>query len=188
MVLIKTEVRIMKKIYKISYGNYFNFIFSQILLCFNNTFTFLIVFVAMIWLHGKFQSAFNEKKVLLEIITRLMIISIIVLFIMLFIFTFAPKKVIVDHNFITIKRYMLNFSYLFRGFNDKIYIKDIVDCRIYEGERYLLHRSGPYAVFFFDWNDLVEINTNDNKCYLVPIQNAKLFIDDICNTRDNYLS
>lgn len=52
----------MKKIYKISYGNYFNFIFSQILLCFNNTFTFLIVFVAMIWLHGKFQSAFNEKK------------------------------------------------------------------------------------------------------------------------------
>lgn len=172
----------MKKIYKISYGKYFNYIFSQILLCFNNIFTFLIIAVTMILLQGKLESTFGEDNILIEIITTLIVISIIILSVVLLIFTFAPKRVILYDNYITIKRYMLNFEYLIRGFNDKIYIEDIVECEIYKGERYLLHRAGPYAVFFFDWNDLVEIKTGKfgkHRTYLVPVKNSDEFISEV---------
>lgn len=177
----------MKKVYKISYGNFFKFIFSQILSCFNNIFTFLIVVVSMMWLQQKLESMFSEDNMLLQIITTLMVSSIIALFIMLLIFLFAPKKVTVDSNYVTVKRYMLNFNYLFRGFNDKIFIKDIVDCRIYEGEKYLLHRSGPYTVFFFDWNDLVEIKTGKvgkYRTFLVPVKNSNEFINMVRECTD----
>lgn len=170
----------MKKVYKISYGNFFNYIFSQILLCINNIFTFFIAVIPIIWLYGEMESVFSNDNIVFRIIATLMVSSIIILSIVLFVFSFIPKKVVVDSDFVTIKRYMLNFSYLFRGFNDKIYIKDIVDCRIYEGERYRLYRSGPYTVFFFDWNDLVELKTR-NKTYLVPIKNADSFVLQISN-------
>lgn len=177
--LILTEVRIMKTEYKISYGNIFNLIFSQVMLGVNNFGAFLIVAVPILWLYGEIESNFRENYALIKIITIVMTVIIFVVALILCVFFFLPKKAIVKNNFIIIKRYMLNFRYILRGFNDEIFIKEIVACEKYCGNRYSLDRSGPYAVFFFNWDDLVKIKTADNKYYLVPLKNSEEFINEV---------
>lgn len=177
-------MRIMKTEYKFSYGSIFKLIFSQVMLCIYNFFAFLIVAIPVALLYGEIESIFRENYVLMKIITILMTIFIIVYALILCVFFFLPKKAIIKRDFVIIKRYMLNFGYILRGFNDEIYIKEIVECKKYDGEKYCLDRSGPYAVFFFDWDSLVEIRTIDNKCYLVPLKNSDDFIEEINKKRE----
>lgn len=154
------------------------------IMCVYNFFAFLILAVPMTWLYGELENCFRENYRLMKIITILMAIFIFLFALILCIYFFLPKKVIMNNSFIIIKRYMLNFGYVLRGFNDEIFIKEIVECKKYDGERYYLDRSGPYAVFFFDWNSLVELRTIDNKCFLVPLQNSEEFIKEV-NRRIN---
>ena len=168
----------MKTEYKFSYGNVFNFIFSQVILCIYNFFAFLIVAIPVTLLYGKIESIFRENYVLMKIITILMTVFILIFALILCVFFFLPKKAIINNDFLIIKRYMLNFGYIVRGFNDEIFIKEIVECKKYDGEKYRLDRSGPYAIFFFDWDDLVEIKT-ERKAYLVPIKNSDNFIAEV---------
>lgn len=174
----------MKNEYKFSYGNVFNFIFSQVILCIYNFFAFLIVAIPIAWLYGELENIFKENYVLMKIITILMTIPILLFALMLCIYFFLPKKAIVNANFVIIKRYMLNFGYILRGFNDEIYIKDIVECKLYAGYKYKLDRSAPYAVYFFKWNDLVEIKTKSNKVYFVPLKNSNGFVEEVNKKRE----
>lgn len=169
----------MKTEYKFSYGNVFNFIFSQVILCIYNFFAFLIVAMPIAWLYGELGNIFKENYIVMKIITILMAILILLFALMLCIYFFLPKKAIVNANFVIIKRYMLNFGYILRGFNDEIFIKDIVECKLYDGYRYGLDRSAPYAVYFFKWDDLVEIKTKSNKVYLVPLKDSDKFVEQI---------
>lgn len=50
----------------------------------------------------------------------------------------------------------------------------------------MLDRTGPYSVFFFNWDDLVEIRTNDDKKYLVPIKNSDDFIEKVNEIRRSF--
>lgn len=177
----------MKNKYKFSYGNIFNLIFSQIILCIYNFFAFLIVAVPITLLYMKLENLFKDNYVLMKIITILMAAFIFLYALMLCVYFFLPKKAIIKNDFIKIRRYMLNFGYILRGFNDEIFIKDIIECKLYDGYRYCLDRSGPYSVYFFKWDDLVEIKTKDNKRYLVPLQNSETFIEEV-NKRINCLN
>jgi len=169
----------MKTVYKISYGSIFNLIFSQVFLGIYNFFAFLIVAFPLLCLYEEIESRFRDNYVLIKIITIVMTVIILVYALILCVFFFLPKKAIIKNNFIIIKRYMLNFGYILRGFNDEIFIKEIVECTTYRGAGYSLDRSGPYAVFFFDWDDLVKIKTADNKYYLVPLQNSDEFVEEV---------
>lgn len=79
------------------------------------------------------------------------------------------------------KRY--NFtSQPLRGFNDDICIKDIIECKKYDGERHLPGKYSPYAIPYFDWDDLVQItvyNERNDKIYYVPVQNSDDFIEKV---------
>lgn len=169
----------MRNKYKFSYGNVFNFIFSQIILSIYNFFAFLIIAMPITLLYVRLENLFKEKYLLMKIITILMIGFVFLYALMLCVYFFLPKKVILKNDFIKIKRYMLNFGYILRGFNDEIFIKDIIECKLYDGYRYRLDRSGPYAVYFFEWDDLIEIKTKNNKCYLVPLQNSEEFVEKV---------
>lgn len=167
------------QIYKFNYGNASNFIFSQIILCIYNFFAFLIVAMPMTLLYTRLENLFKENYILMKIVTILMAALIFLYALMLCVYFFLPKKVIIKNDFIKIKRYMLNFGYILRGFNDEIFIKDIIVCKLYDGYRYRLDRSGPYSVYFFNWDDLVEIKTKDDKSYLVPLKNSEEFVEEV---------
>lgn len=177
-------VKIMKTEYRFSYGSIFKFIFSQVILCIYNFFAFLIVAIPVALLYGEIESIFRENYVLMKIITILMTIFILIFALILCVFFFLPKKAVINSSFVTIKRYMLNFGYVLRGFNDEIFIKEIAECKKYVGDKYCLDRSEPYAVFFFDWDSLVEIRTIDNKRYFVPLKNSDDFIEEINKRRE----
>lgn len=81
---------------------------------------------------------------------------------------------------------MLNYNYILRGFNDEIFIKDIVECKKYDGKRYRFDRRDPYAVLFFNWDDLVEIRTNDDKKYLIPVKNSDDFVEKVNEIRRSF--
>lgn len=78
---------------------------------------------------------------------------------------------------------MLNYNYILPGFNDEIFIKDIVECKKYDGKKYRFDRRDPYAVLFFNWDDLVEINTSNDKKYLIPLKNSDDFIEKVNEIR-----
>lgn len=172
-------VNIMKKIYKFSYGNFLNFLFSQIMYFIFNASAFLIVAVPIGYIYGELEYQLGENSILFKIITILMMSILVLYTLMLCIYFFLPKRVILKSDIIKIKRYMWNLGYIFRGFNDKLLIKNIVDCKMHDGYRYHLYRCAPYAVFFFNWDDLVDIKTKNNKHYLVPVENSEEFIKEV---------
>lgn len=169
----------MKLEYKFSYGNIFNFIFSEFFLIVYNSFSLLLVSIFMAVIYGDLEYKFRDNYIFVKVITIFMVILFTIYFSFLIVIFFLPKKVIINGEVLIVKRYMLNFKYIFRGFNDKIFIEKIIECHIYNGERPRLDRSKEYAVFFFNWDDLVEIVTDKNRKYLVPVKNSENFIEEI---------
>ena len=164
--------------YKFSYGNFFNFILSQYIIMNYHLFTVFCFIFLDFSLYNIVSRVFGNQVFFLEIIKILFFSLALFCLIYFAVIFFVPKKVILFSDFIYIKRYFLNYSYLFRGFNDKIYLYDVIECKKYDGKRYRLDRTGPYSIFFFDWNDLVEIKT-EYKTYLVPIKNSDNFITKV---------
>lgn len=172
--------------YKFSYGNFINYILNQFIIICYHYFAFLALLYLDFVIFGELEDLFSEQDFMYIIIKVISVSLVIIWLIYLIIIQFIPKKAIITSNFIKIKRYFLNFGYFLRGFNDEIYIKDIIECKKYNGKRYRFDRTGPYAVFFFDWDNLVEIKTIDDKCYLVPLKDSEGFIEEI-NKRLNCL-
>ena len=56
----------------------------------------------------------------------------------------------------------------------------------YDGKRYRFDRRDPYAVLFFNWDDLVEIRTNDDKKYLIPVKNSDDFVEKVNEIRRSF--
>lgn len=165
--------------YKFSYGNIINFLFSQYVIFNYHLFIWLLSLSIVGFVMNNIHRLFSEQKIILKVVEALPVSLIILWSLYLLIISFIPKKAIVNDNFIKIRKYFLNISYLFRGFNDEIFIKDIMECKIYDGKRYRFDRIGPYAVFFFNWDDLVEIKTKNEKTYLVPLKDANEFVKEI---------
>lgn len=173
----------MKLDYKFSYGNILNFIFSEIILIIYNFFSFLLIAIPIFLVYSELEYTYRDNYIIMKIITIFMTILLGLYALYLVIIFFLPKKAIINNNFIIVKRYMFNFRYAFRGFNDEIYINDIIECKKYNGKRFKLDRTAPYAVFFFDWDDLVEIKTKDNKIYFIPLKNSFSFIEKVNELR-----
>ena len=175
----------MKLEYRFAYGSFVKFFFSQLFIAFYNGFTLLLIVLPIGLLYGYCEYIFKDFSSALKVITIVIFFLLFLFILFLFISYFLPKKAIITDNFILIKRRFLNYEYPFRGFNDRIFIKDVCECEIYDGERPLLFRSGPYSVFFFDWDSLVEIRLKNNKKYLVPIKNTDNFVDEVNKRMNN---
>lgn len=167
-----------KRTYYFSYGNISSFIFSEFILIIYNSFSLLLLSIFIAVVYGSLEYKFRENYVLMKVITIFMVVLFTMYFSFLIVIFFLPKKAIINDDVLIVKRYMLNFKYIFRGFNDKIFIKNIIECNMYNGERPRLDRTKEYAVFFFNWDDLVEIKT-DKRRYLVPVKDAEQFIEDV---------
>lgn len=170
----------MKIEYKFSYGNIFKYILNQYIIISCHLFFYLLLLYFLIFvIIGSFEYFFKQQENISTIVNALSISLIILCSLYFIIILFLPRKAIIYSNFIEIKRHFLNISYLNRGFNDEILIRNIIECKKYEGKRYILDITGPYAVYFFNWDDLVQIETNDDKCYLVPLKNSNEFIEEV---------
>lgn len=174
----------MKHSYKFSYGSKLNFLIYGFILLVKNMVMMLLYCAAAFYLCAlaKYYSGNNQE--LAKLISVVFFISIAYGCVLFLLTLLLPKRVIIKQNVIRIKRYTLNLFYLTYGFNDRIVIKDIVECKKYCGEKSFLNPSGPYAVYPLNWDDLVEISTRKNKKYYVPVKNAETFIDEV-NSRVN---
>lgn len=173
----------MKLSYRISYGNIFKFIFSEIMLIICNLLSLIIIFIPIAFLYGWLEYIFRENYAIKKIGALISIVLLVGYSLFLIIIFFLPKKAVITGKFLKIKRYMLNYNYILRGFNDEIFIKDIVECKKYDGKKYRFDRRDPYAVLFFNWDDLVEINTSNDKKYLIPLKNSDDFIKKVNEIR-----
>lgn len=168
----------MKHSYKFSYGSNLNFLIYSFILLFKNVLMLLLDFAAEFYLYGLAVYYSENNLELVKLIAVLFYISIVYSCVLFLLTLFLSKRVIIKQNVIKIKRYTLNLFYLTRGFNDRIVIKDIVECKKYCCEKSFLNSSGPYAVYPLCWEDLVEITTDKRK-YLVPVKNAEEFVDEV---------
>lgn len=93
---------------------------------------------------------------------------------------FATKEVLVNDYYIQVKKYRINPEFVFRGINEKIYFSTIYSCQLYVGKRIPLYRGfRDYAVYYFNWNSLVEIKDNQGRKYYVPVQNPEEFVEEV---------
>lgn len=169
----------MKYKYKFSYGSISNYLLSQYIIMSINFFISLWFIVLNYRLYNLFTGMFNEMPTLLLVTKKCFFVLGLLFFICLVVTFVIPKRVILTDDFIYVKRHFWNLALFFRGVNDKISLNNVIECKKYDGKRPRWNRQGPYAVFFFDWDDLVEITVSDDKddkTYLVPIQNSEDFI------------
>lgn len=169
--------------YKFSYGNFMNFILSQVIIVSYHFFTVLCLLFFVFIVIGNLENSFKEQSLVTTILRVSSVLLIVLWLAYLTIIFFIPKKVILTNHFVKVRRYFLNVSFAFRGFNDEIFIKNVVECKKYDGERERFNRTEPYSVFYFDWDDLVEIKTIDDKKYLIPLKNSDEFITKVNEIR-----
>ena len=114
----------MKLKYKFSYGNFGRYIVNQILL-------FLLTCSEMIMLLGLILKIdlYIFKGIFYEITAFLLgafpIYSIVVSAILISI----PRKAVINDEFLKINRHYLDPMFITRGFDDKIFYKDIIECK-----------------------------------------------------------
>lgn len=174
----------MKYKYKFSYGSIFKYLLNQYIIMSMNFFISLCFVYVDYHLYNLLAEKFNKQATPLLII-QITCFVLTSLFFAYMVVTFViPKRVILTDSSIYIRRWFWNLSYFSRGFNDKILLNDVIECKKYDGKRPRWDRDRPYAVPFFEWDDLVEIvlagesvlGLKDDKVYLVPIQNSEDFI------------
>ena len=168
----------MKHSYKFSYGRKLNYLIYGFILFVKNMAMMLLYCAVIFYLCGIATYYSGNNQELTKLISAVYVISIVNICVLFLLTIFLPKRVIIKQNVIRIKRYTLNLFYLTRGFNDRIVIKDIVECKKYCCEKSFLNLSGPYAVYPLCWEDLVEITTDKRK-YLIPVKNAEEFVDEV---------
>ena len=165
----------MKLKYKFSYGNFGRYIVNQILL-------FLLTCSEMIMLLGLILKIdlYIFKGIFYEITAFLLgafpIYSIVISAILISI----PRKAVINDEFLKINRHYLNPMFITRGFNDKIFYKDIIECKKCPGKDST--SALTTATIWFDWSRGVEIvveNYRNDRVYLFAVQNPDDFINEV---------
>lgn len=169
----------MKKLYKFDYGNFFKFILSKLLELFYDFFTLLILLIPLGVLYGYCENAFSNNEYAKRIIVLLLVLNLIIIVLFLLVCFLMPKTLVLYDDIMVINRYSIDYSYITRGIKDEILISSIVYCEIYDGKRPLFWRARPYAIPFFNWNNLVEIRTKGKRIFLIPIKNAENFVREV---------
>lgn len=166
------------KEYKIAYGNWFKKFLSYFInAIFNLMFInlFAVVLDAIV-LYFAQPSAFY-------VIFTIIIFSVST--VIAFILSLKPKKVIINDLAVLVKRNSI--FVLTDGFNDCLLFSEIKKCDFYIDERIKWPPDvKKYAVLFFDWDCAVQIIDNKNKEYIIPIENADDFIDDVTKQVNEY--
>lgn len=112
--------------YKLSYGSAFNFILTQIIRfnCHGSIYIF-----SMCWLYvieSKIEEIFSGYQVIITIIRTVAISVGVVWAIYLLVIFFFPKKAVLNSSFVKVKKYTLHPNFPNRGFNDEIFMPDII--------------------------------------------------------------
>ncbi len=123
----------------------------------------------------------NELKVFVICSIILCSLSAIVSFTL----SFRAKKVIINDLAILVKRNSI--FVLTDRFNDCVLFSEIESCDLYIDERIKWPPdTKKYAVRFFDWDCAVQIIDNKNNEYIIPVENAEDFIDDVTERVNKY--
>lgn len=168
-----------KKTYYFSYGNVINFLFTFIVdfICMLGLILF-VFFISLIFF-SQMQNYLIQNTSLQKVLLQSSIALPSVVSLYLLINVFIPKKVILSPEFVKIRRHNITEWSLLHGLNDKIFIDNIVACKIYDGDRPILdRRNKPYVVVRFNWDDLVEVTTDKRK-YLIPVKNSADFVEEV---------
>lgn len=166
------------KEYKIAYRNWFNSFFSYSISAVFNLMFFEIIAIILCVL---VLYVTNELKVFVICSIILCSLSAIVSFTL----SFRAKKVIINDLAILVKRNSI--FVLTDWFNDCVLFSEIESCDLYIDERIKWPPdTKKYAVRFFDWDCAVQIIDNKNNEYIIPVENAEDFIDDVTERVNKY--
>lgn len=166
------------KEYKIAYGNWFKRFFSYSISAIFNLmfFEFIAVIFCVLVIFIT-----QELRVFVIFLIILLILSAIVSFTL----SFRAKKVIINDLAILVKRNSI--FVLTDRFNDCVLFSEIESCDLYIDERIKWPPDmKKYAVRFFDWDCAVQIIDNKNNEYIIPVENAEDFIDDVTERVNKY--
>lgn len=166
------------KEYKIAYGNWFKKFSSYFINAVFNLMFFefiVVIFCVLVLLITQELRVFVIFSIILFILSA--IISLIL--------SFKSKKVFINDLAILVKRNSI--FVLTDGFNDCILFSEIESCDLYIDERIKWPPDvKKYAVRFFDWDCAVQIIDNKNKEYIIPIENADDFIEEVTERVNEY--
>lgn len=169
-----------KCVYHFSYGNPFNFLLTMIIEILATFGLTMLVFAFSLLLFAKIEDYYLNYENIRELIIVVSLCLPTVFSAYFWVQLFIPKRVIVSDDLVIIKRHNFypDWSWCC-GFNDKIPVEKIAECKIYDGDRPILdRRNKPYTIVRFNWDNLVEITT-DKRNYLVPVKNAEMFVEDV---------
>lgn len=170
--------------FKFSYGSKFRQIVNKLFEVYINL--SIIIFLLLIYMFAVLAQVdnINSQNSAFKAFSIFVLCIFIAISVYLTVILFLPKKVVLNKYFIKVRRYNTPKINICRGFNDTIYIKDICECKPYEIVKYdngHIYRPAAteFSVWLFNWYDLVEIKTKDERKYLIPVQDSKDFINEV---------
>lgn len=170
--------------FKFSYGTKFRQIVNKLFEVYINL--SIIIFLLLIYMFAVLAQVdnINSQNSAFKAFSIFVLCIFIAISVYLTVILFLPKKVVLNKYFIKVRRYNTPKINICRGFNDTIYIKDICECKPYEIVKYdngHIYRpvATEFSVWLFNWYDLVEIKTKDERKYLIPVKDSKGFINEV---------
>ena len=170
--------------FKFSYGTKFRQIVNKLFEVYINL--SIIIFLLLIYMFAVLAQVdnINSQNSAFKAFSIFVLCIFIAISVFFTVILFLPKKIVLNKYFIKVRRYNTPKINICRGFNDTIYIKDICECNPYEIVKYdngRIYRPAAteFSVWLFNWYDLVEIKTKDERKYLIPVQDSKGFIKEV---------
>ncbi len=174
------------KIFKFDYGNPFNMFLSYLIQFMVNTFMVLFVFFGYMYLMHLLTG--NINNVLRNILFVCLTVIFIVIVSFFALFSFLPRRIILNNSYIKIQKHAMNFIGGETWFSNTIPYSSIVCCSkfvLVTRRNISFLRQRTYPCTFFNRNSLVEITDKFGKKYYVPVKNAEEFIKKVNELKNN---
>lgn len=168
--------------YKFDYENKFKKFLCYLIQLMANLSVIIFLFIIHFMISQAIVACINNE-ILLNVLSIMFTITLILLTLFFLCFTFLPRKVVVNENYIKIQKNAMNFFVGKRWFNTIIPYSSIISCSILYKE--IAHkntafiRQQTYPCTFFNWNSLVKITDKYGESYYIPIENPDSFIEEV---------
>lgn len=170
------------KVYKFNYENPFKKFLCYLIQLMANL--GVIIFLSVLhFMILQVIVAYISNEIVLNVLSITFTIVLILLTLFFICFTFFPRKVVLNKNYIKIQKNAMNFFVGKKWFSIIIPYSSIISCSILYKEiarkNTAFIRQQTYPCTFFNWNSLVKITDKYGESYYIPIENPNSFIEEV---------
>lgn len=175
------------KVYKFDYENNLKKILCYFIQLMANLSVIVLLFIIYFMISQMILTNISNETIV-NIFSIFITILLIILSLFFMCFTFFPRKVVLNENYIKIQKNAMNFFVGKKWFSDIIPYSSIISCSILYREiankNPAFIRQQTYPCTFYNSNSLVKITDKYGESYYISIKNSNGFVEEVNKKRE----